>query len=192
MVALASILGELPGAVTQGALAGDVDGVTYRSAEVTPGALFVAIPGKWRDGHDFIPEALARGAVAIIGERPAPMDLPDGRVYARVADARLALGLAAAAYYGHPTRRIMVVGVTGTDGKTTTTNLVEALLAGAGRRTGMMSTVDFKIGERRWDNASRFTTLEAPEVQTLLADMAMPAWSARWSRPRPAAWRCIE
>jgi UDP-N-acetylmuramoyl-L-alanyl-D-glutamate--2,6-diaminopimelate ligase len=172
MVALASILGELPGAVTQGALAGDVDGVTYRSAEVTPGALFVAIPGKWRDGHDFIPEALARGAVAIIGERPAPVDLPDGRVYARVADARLALGLAAAAYYGHPTRRIMVVGVTGTDGKTTTTNLVEALLAGAGRRTGMMSTVDFKIGERRWDNASRFTTLEAPEVQTLLADMA--------------------
>lgn len=171
MVELARLVDELPGVEVAGSLDGVVTAVAYNSSAVVPGALFVAVRGRWHDGHAFIGDAAARGARAIIGEDPAPADLPAGCAYLRVADSRYTLGLAAAAFYGHPTHRMQVVGVTGTDGKTTTTNLIETLLARGGRHTGLMSTVDFKIGERRWQNDSRFTTLEAPEVQALLAEM---------------------
>jgi UDP-N-acetylmuramoyl-L-alanyl-D-glutamate--2,6-diaminopimelate ligase len=89
----------------------------------------------------------------------------------RVENPRRELGNLAAAFYGYPSHRMGVVGVTGTDGKTTTANLIEAILAAAGRRTGLMSTVEFKIGETRQPNNTRFTTLEAPEVQRVLAEM---------------------
>lgn len=168
---LAQVLSEVPALEVSGAVGGAVTAVVYHAGSTAPGALFVAIRGRWHDGHAFIPQALERGARAVIGEDPAPDDWPADRLYIRVGDSRRALGLAAAAFYDHPTHHMQVIGVTGTDGKTTTTNLVEALLARAGRRTGLMSTVDFKIGERRWQNDSRFTTLEAPEVQALLADM---------------------
>jgi UDP-N-acetylmuramoyl-L-alanyl-D-glutamate--2,6-diaminopimelate ligase len=166
------ILSELPVVEVTGPTNGAIAAVAYHAASVAPDALFVAVPGRWHDGHDFIAQALARGARAVVGGRPVPADWPADRTYARVPDARHALGLAAAAFCGHPTRRMEVIGVTGTDGKTTTTNLIEALLAQAGRRTGLMSTVDFKIGARRWQNDTRFTTLEAPEVQALLREMA--------------------
>jgi UDP-N-acetylmuramoyl-L-alanyl-D-glutamate--2,6-diaminopimelate ligase len=171
-VDLARIVSEVPAEAVSGPTDGVVSAVVYNAARATPGALFVAVPGRWHDGHDFIPEALSRGACAVIGARPIPADWPADHTYIRVPDPRRALGLAAAAFYGHPTRRMEVIGVTGTDGKTTTTNLIEALLARAGRRTGLMSTVDFKIGDRRWQNDTRFTTLEAPEVQALLLEMA--------------------
>lgn len=171
MVELVQLVGELPGVVVSGPIDGAVTAVAYNAAGVVPGALFVAVRGRWHDGHAFIADAVARGARAIVGEDPAPADLPTDCTYLRVADSRFTLGLAAAAFYGHPTHHMQVVGVTGTDGKTTTTNLVESLLARGGRRTGLMSTVDFKIGEQRWQNDSRFTTLEAPDVQALLAQM---------------------
>jgi UDP-N-acetylmuramoyl-L-alanyl-D-glutamate--2,6-diaminopimelate ligase len=171
-VDLARIIAALPDVAVTGPATGAVTGVAYASAEVAPGALFVAVRGRRADGHQFIADAVARGAVAVIGEAPPPEDLPAIVTYLRVADSRRALGLAAAAYYGHPTHRMEVIGVTGTDGKTTTTNLIETLLAWSGRATGLMSTVDFKIGARRWQNDTRFTTLEAPQVQSLLAEMA--------------------
>lgn len=155
-----------------GAREAAVSAVVYASDEVAPGACFVAIRGRKADGHAYIRDALARGAALVVGEEPAPADFPPDRAYARVADSRRELGAIAAAFYGHPSARMEVVGITGTDGKTTTTNLVEAILAAGGRRTGLMSTVDFKIGDRRWQNNSRFTTLEAPEVQRTLAQMA--------------------
>jgi UDP-N-acetylmuramoyl-L-alanyl-D-glutamate--2,6-diaminopimelate ligase len=93
-------------------------------------------------------------------------------VYARVADSRRELGALAATLAGHPSERVAIIGVTGTDGKTTTTNLIDAILEAGGMRTGLMSTVDFKAGGARIQNNSRFTTLEAPEVQALLAQMA--------------------
>lgn len=151
---------------------GAIAAVTYRSDEVGPGACFVAIRGRRADGHAYIAAALARGAALVVGEEARPADFPPDRTYARVADARRALGLLAAAFYGHPSRRMEIVGVTGTDGKTTTTSLIEAILAAGGRRTGLMSTVAFKIGDERVANNSRFTTLEAPEVQAALARMA--------------------
>ncbi len=169
---LTQILGELPGAEAAGPVTGDVTAVTYVSAAAIPGALFVAVPGRRYDGYAFIGDAVARGAWVVVGEAPAPADLPAHCTYVRVPDARRALALAAAAFYGHPTRRMEVIGITGTDGKTTTSNLVEALLARSGRVTGLMSTVDFKISARRWQNDTRFTTLEAPDVQALLAEMA--------------------
>lgn len=169
---VADLLADVPALEVVGPRVATVSAVVYASDEVTPGACFVAIRGRRADGHAFIPDALARGAVLVVGEEPAPANFAPDRAYARVADSRRELGALAAAFYGHPSARMEVVGITGTDGKTTTTNLVEAILAAGGRRTGLMSTVDFKIGERRWQNNSRFTTLEAPDVQRTLAQMA--------------------
>jgi UDP-N-acetylmuramoyl-L-alanyl-D-glutamate--2,6-diaminopimelate ligase len=170
--AIPELLTALPVLERVGPVAGTVRAVVYASEEVVLGACFVAIRGRSADGHRFIPEALARGATLIVGEEPPPPGFPSDRVYARVADSRRALGTLAAAFYGHPSARMEVIGVTGTDGKTTTSNLIEALLAAAGRRTGLMSTVDVKIGATREPNNTRFTTLEAPEVQHTLARMA--------------------
>lgn len=168
---LMDLLAALPDPVVSGPREGRVRAVTYASTEVVPGACFVAIRGRKADGHAYIGDALARGATLVVGEDPVPSSFPDDRTYAQVAHSRPALGQLADALYGHPSRALDVIGVTGTDGKTTTTNLIDAILQAAGRRTGLMSTVDFKIGTERWQNNSRFTTLEAPEVQALLARM---------------------
>jgi UDP-N-acetylmuramoyl-L-alanyl-D-glutamate--2,6-diaminopimelate ligase len=151
---------------------GDVTAIAYDSRDVTPGACFVAIPGKNADGYEHIPQALARGAVLVVGQREVPAGFAPDRTYVRVADARRELGSLAAALYGHPSQRMEVIGVTGTDGKTTTTTIIEALLVASGRRTGLLSTVDFKVGGARIPNNTRFTTLEAPEVQRWLARFA--------------------
>src|SRR5260221_14568564 len=117
-VELTQILGELPGAEAAGPVTGDVTAVTYVSAAAIPGALFVAVPGRRYDGYAFIGDAVARGAWVVVGEAPAPADLPAHCTYVRVPDARRALALAAAAFYGHPTRPMGVIGITGPDGKT--------------------------------------------------------------------------
>ena len=162
----------LPALEVTGPTDGEISAVVYNSADVTPGVCFVAIRGKWRDAHDFIPEALERGARMIVGTNPAPANFPADRLYVRVADSRLELGTLAAALAGRPSQRMAVIGVTGTDGKTTTTNLIDAILEAGGFSTGLMSTVDFKAGGKRTQNNSRFTTLEAPEVQAMLGQMA--------------------
>jgi UDP-N-acetylmuramoyl-L-alanyl-D-glutamate--2,6-diaminopimelate ligase len=154
-----------------GAEDGEVTSVTYESAAVMPGACFVAIRGQRADGHAYIADALARGATMVVGELPPPADFPADRAYAQVADSRRELATVAALLAGQPSRRMEVIGVTGTDGKTTTSSIIDAIMSASGLRTGLMSTVDFKIGEQRWANNTRFTTLEAPEVQQLLARM---------------------
>lgn len=165
-------LAAIPALEITGPTDGEISAVVYNSAEVTPGACFVAIRGKWRDAHDFIPEALERGARMIVGIEPVPANFPAGRLYVRVADSRRELGALAAEMAGHPSRSMAVIGVTGTDGKTTTTNLIDAILEAGGLCSGLMSTVDFKAGGKRIQNNSRFTTLEAPEVQAMLGQMA--------------------
>jgi UDP-N-acetylmuramoyl-L-alanyl-D-glutamate--2,6-diaminopimelate ligase len=148
-----------------------ITSVTHSSGDVGLGACFVAIRGRKVDGHAFIDEALAQGALLVVGEDEPPASFPADRMYLRVPDSRQALGTLSAAFYGYPTRYMEVIGVTGTDGKTTTTNLIDAILAAGGSRTGLMSTVDFKIAGERLPNNSRFTTLEAPSVQEVLSRM---------------------
>lgn len=155
-----------------GPVASAITGITYNSREVQPGMIFVAVPGRRQDGHEFIPDALARGAAAVMGARAREeLALPAEIAYIRVRNPRRALGLLACELAGQPARAMAVIGVTGTDGKTTTTNLIAAMLDAAGHTTGLTSTVDFKIGDQRIANDTRFTNLEAPEIQDLLARM---------------------
>jgi UDP-N-acetylmuramoyl-L-alanyl-D-glutamate--2,6-diaminopimelate ligase len=169
---IADLVGAVPTITVSGPPEGVVTAITYTSHEIIPGAAFVAITGRKADGHAYIQEALARGAALIVGERPAPDDFPADRIYAQVKDARRELGTLASAFFGYPSRQLDVIGVTGTDGKTTTANIIHWLLQTAGRRAGLMSTVEVKIGAETFPNNSRFTTLEAPEVQGQLRHMA--------------------
>lgn len=139
--------------------------VAYDSRDVPAGAVFVCVPGERADGHSFAEAAVASGAVALIVERPLDLDVPQ----LVVSDARHAMGLAADAVYGTPTRDVDVVGVTGTNGKTTTTFLMYAILAAAGRRPGLLGTIERRVGgERR--GAVR-TTPESADLQQAFAEM---------------------
>jgi UDP-N-acetylmuramoyl-L-alanyl-D-glutamate--2,6-diaminopimelate ligase len=141
-------------------------GVAYDSRRVTPGMVFVAVPGLKADGLQFVPQAIAAGAAAIVTEQPAQgVAVP----WVVVTSARLALALLAAEFFEHPSRAMRVVGITGTNGKTTTSYLTAAILEAAGLRCGLMGTVTYRIGARAID-ATR-TTPEAPELQSFMRRM---------------------
>ncbi len=141
-------------------------GVAYDSRRVTPGMVFVAVPGLKADGLQYVPQAIAAGAAAIVTEQPATgVPVP----WVVVTSARLALALLAAEFFEHPSRAMRVVGITGTNGKTTTSYLTAAILEAAGLRCGMMGTVTYRIGTRSID-ATR-TTPEAPELQAFMRRM---------------------
>ena len=187
---LRDLLAGLPDARVRGQSDIEISSLAYDSRAVRPGSLFVAISGFHVDGHQFIEQAIERGAAAIVAEREVPAGVP----LALVGSARTALAPIAAAFYGQPGARMRVVGITGTDGKTTTTFLTSAVLEAGGHTTGMMGTVDFKIAGRQWANDTRQSTPEAPEVQAMLREMAdagcdyavlestSHALSARWNR----------
>lgn len=146
-----------------------VTAVVQRHEDVRSGALFVARRGARFDAHGFIEQAVAAGAVAVVGEGELPSALPwSGVPYIRVPDARVALPLLAAAFYGHPAESLTVLGVTGTDGKTTTATLLHHLLAARGP-AGLISTAGIVLGDERVPLHGHFTTPEATEVQALLA-----------------------
>ena len=146
-----------------------ISGITLDSRAVKPGYLFVAEKGSSADGHDFIPNALENGAAAIAGERDI-----DGLAvpYIRLQDSRQALTWLSAAFYDWPGRKLTVIGVTGTDGKTTTTNLIHQILRAAGIRAGMVSTVNAIIGDQVLDTGFHVTTPDAHDLQRYLAEMA--------------------
>jgi UDP-N-acetylmuramoyl-L-alanyl-D-glutamate--2,6-diaminopimelate ligase len=145
-----------------------VSGVTYDSRGVAPGSLFVAIPGEHVDGHDYAAAAAADGATALLVERP----LPEVAVAQLIVDdARRALASAAAWWFRDPSHQLTVVGITGTDGKTTTAYLAVAALEAAGRRTGMIGTIATRIGGRTEAHQAHATTPEAPELQATLRAM---------------------
>jgi UDP-N-acetylmuramoyl-L-alanyl-D-glutamate--2,6-diaminopimelate ligase len=145
-----------------------VSGVVMDSRQVHPGSLFVAISGGATDGHRYIPAALRAGACAVVGTQALTgLGVP----YVQVGDSREALAKLAAAFYGYPARQLVMIGVTGTDGKTTTSNLLFHILQAAGLQTGMISTVNAVIGEQVLDTGFHVTTPDAPSVQAYLAQM---------------------
>ena len=166
-------LAELAAAVPRATLmaGGDfeVREVVYDSRRAGPGDLFVAVAGLTVDGHQFAADAAARGAAVALA-RPVP--LPDRAAWILLADTRTGLGELAAAFFGFPSRKLQVAGVTGTDGKTTVTHMAAHALEVAGRRSGLMSTVAFSAGAASTDNTTGQTSPEAPEVQAWLARMA--------------------
>lgn len=169
---LSALLIAVPGVQEGPATDPELTAITDDSRQVRPGALFVAVPGLAVDGQRFIPQAVAAGAVAVLGERPlTETGLPAGFPYVRVTDAREALGWLHAAWHDFPARHLALIGVTGTDGKTTTTNLIYAILKAAGYHAGMISTVNAQIGDRSYDTGLHTTTPPAPEVQHYLAEM---------------------
>ncbi len=146
----------------------DITAVTHDSRQVIPGALFVAVKGLRFDGHDFVADAVGRGAAAVIAEAATEVaqDVPQ----IIVDDSRRALAAAAAAFYGHPGRELAVVGVTGTNGKTTVAFLLDGIFRAAGYKTALATTVKNVVaGEER---RARLTTAEAPELQRMLREAA--------------------
>ena len=144
-----------------------VTGIAYDSRRVTPGNVFVALKGQRADGAVFARDAVARGAAAIVSEEAAPS--ASDVEWVQVNDARLALALLAAAFYQHPSREMQVVGITGTNGKTTTAYLIASIFEAAKIRCGILGTVVYRIGDEQRE-ATR-TTPEAPDVQQLLREM---------------------
>ena len=169
MTTLGALLADAGLPVPAGSAGLPVSGVTHDSRRAVPGVVFVAIPGEHTDGHVHAAAAVAAGAVAVVAERvPAPA-LPDGVPLVLVGDARAALAPLAAAAHAHPSRALTVAGVTGTDGKTTTTTMLHAAWRGAGVAAGSLTTVDFRVLDRVEANTTRQTTLEATDLQQRLA-----------------------
>ena len=146
-----------------------VTGVHFDSRDVAPGGVFVAVPGQRFDGVDFVDDATERGAALVVAEVGPPAAAP--RPWVRVPDVRAALSALAAAFHGNPSRDLHVVGVTGTNGKTTTTWLLESIFAHAGMTTGRISSISNRIGRDAAERPAVHTTPEAPQVHALLAAM---------------------
>jgi UDP-N-acetylmuramoyl-L-alanyl-D-glutamate--2,6-diaminopimelate ligase len=166
---LADLLPGVPGVKgIRGSTGVEIIRIVSDSRQAGPGALFVAYVGTGVDGHRFIADAVARGAAAVVGERPPE---PGSVPYVTVEDGRLALAWLSAAWHGHPGRAMSVVGITGTDGKTTTANFLHCILLAGGARAGLISTVNAVIGGRSLDTGLHTTTPDAPDVQRYLALM---------------------
>jgi len=151
-----------------------ITGIALDSRQVEPGNVFIALQGGSVDGHRFIPQAITQGAVAVVGSEPSfDIEVP----YIRVTDGRLALAQLSAAFFGFPARELIVVGVTGTDGKTTTANLIFHILKAAKIQAGMITTVNALIGDKVLDTGFHVTTPEAPIVQGYLAEMVASGMS---------------
>lgn len=146
----------------------EITGVAHSSQEVQPGNVFVAIKGIKVDGHDFIPQALALGATAVVIS--SPVDLPNTIAWALVRDGRVALSQVANAFYSSPSKKLRMIGVTGTNGKTTTAFLIRSILRIKGLKTGLMGTVQNEIGDTVLPQ--QFTTPDAHHLQGLLRRMA--------------------
>jgi UDP-N-acetylmuramoyl-L-alanyl-D-glutamate--2,6-diaminopimelate ligase len=166
-VALATLLQRLDPLAVVGDRDRAVRAVEIDSRRVRPGALFVAVRGDRTDGHLYIRDAVANGARAVVLQ--APEDLPEDVTVVRVADSRRALSALAAAFYGDPSHSLDVIGVTGTNGKTTVTHMAAAILNTAGLPCGVVGTVGAEFGTRSW--RSEHTTPQPPELHALLAEM---------------------
>jgi UDP-N-acetylmuramoyl-L-alanyl-D-glutamate--2,6-diaminopimelate ligase len=160
---LADLVPKLSAKSIHGSITREITGIRYDSRRVAPGNLFVAVRGSSFDGHSFIEQAIDKGAIAVVGEQGALSERATAIV---VPDSREALALLAATFFGDPSRKLKVIGVTGTNGKSTTAFLIKHLLEQANQSTGLIGTVQYEIGERRLP-APR-TTPESLDLQELL------------------------
>lgn len=164
---LAELVKSLAPLQQSGSLDREITGIAYDSREVRPGSLFVAIPGFHVDGHNYLAAAAQKGAAAAVisADVPVPAELS----WFKVADTRKALSLLAQTLFDFPARKLRLVGVTGTNGKTTTTLLLHSMFTAAGRGTGLVGTVKVLIGEKEYP--VKHTTPEAADLQAYLAEM---------------------
>ncbi len=164
----------LSGAEVEGPIDRDVLSIQYDSRRVTPDSLFIALPGLKTDGHKFVEHAVQRGAAAVLVEKP--VGAIRRATVIRVPDAREAMARLAAQFHGHPHRKMKVIGITGTNGKTTTAFMIQRILKEAGIRTGLIGTVRYEIGERVIPAAR--TTPEALELHEMMAQMVRQSCGA--------------
>ncbi len=144
----------------------DKKGITEDSREVKPGFVFVAVKGRNHDGHDFIPQALENGAALTVGEKD--LKIPN---YIKVEDSKDALGRIASEFYGNPSQKLKVIGVTGTKGKTTTVHLLYYILTSLSKKAGIVSSIVAKIGEREIDTGFHITSPDVVSLQKFLKEM---------------------
>lgn len=167
-ISLPTLFAELPFAIPSNIPEVEISGIAIDSRAVKPGDLFAAMRGHSMDGHDYIQKAIDNGAAAVVGDRELTgFSVP----YLRLENARHALTWIAAAFHHFPARKLTVIGVTGTDGKTTTSNLIYKILIAAGIKAGMISTVNAVIGDEVLDTGFHVTTPDAHDVQAYLAKM---------------------
>lgn len=162
---LQTLLSRLPGFWVHRGGNPDIVALEMDSRHVTPGSLFFCVKGFTVDGHDFAEQAVERGAVAIVAERPLSVNVP----VVVVPDSRRAMAILADAFYGQPTHRLHLIGVTGTNGKTTTTHIIEQVARKAGKKTGIIGTVGTKIGDRSYPAVN--TTPESLVLQRTFKQM---------------------
>ena len=163
---LAALRGQVEVLEQRGDTSRPVHAIADDSRAVTRGTLFVAVKGERVDGHEFVEQAIKAGAVAVIAQSPVTSG---SLAFAVVTDSRKALGLLGSRFHGDPSARLKMIGVTGTNGKTTTTYLCKALLEGIGRRVGLIGTVGYQIGQETLP--ASHTTPGALDLQELLAKM---------------------
>lgn len=165
---LKDLLQRIDYTLAQGSLETMVESLVFDSRKACPGCLYVALCGNRADGHDYIPQAAAAGACAIVAERP--VEVPDGVSLVMVKDSRAALAELSAAFFGYPAEKLITVGITGTKGKTTTSAMVKRILEEAGKKVGLIGTNGVFIGTEHTPTMN--TTPESYEVQKYFAQMA--------------------
>ena len=176
---LNAIIQDIGAVETRGTLDIDITAITSDSREVVPGSLFFAVRGFASDGHRYIPQALEKGAAAVVCEEIPGHAQDDGSAmggierpsatFIKVANSRHAVALAADAFYGHPSRQLTLVGITGTNGKTTTVTLLYRLFKALGHPSGLLSTIANYVDDKRLETAN--TTADPITINRLLAEM---------------------
>ena len=170
---LKAIISGIEGLKARGNLSIDITSVESDSRKINKNSLFVAIKGFEVDGHKFIKQAIQNGATAVMiqaGEKLNKADIPDDLTIIMAPDTRIALAKIACNFYGNPSKKLKLIGVTGTKGKTTTTFMIKAILEGFGKKVGLIGTVANYIGTRNLGESSR-TTPDSLELQKLFSDM---------------------
>lgn len=167
MAAIKSVHPGIAAEINGGAADPDIASIHYRSGEVRPGGLFIALKGTHVDGHRFIGDAAAKGAAAVVVSEPCPV--PGEIAAVRVPDTRRAMAAVSAEFFGRPSEKMTIIGITGTNGKTTTAFLIEHMLIESGFRVGVISTINYRYLGRVYPNS--LTTPESLDLQKILSDM---------------------